>query len=234
MYPTHKMTTKSDPAITRITVVLDKPSDWHNWLFIRQNSAQRTNLLQYVNPSIAVDELPELKELVEPKLTDYKEGAKSLGNLSAADRESYKWDYERFEKRHAVWSKKERALADFNSEISKTVAKCHLYLLWSKSTPYKRLVTLQKHLTPTDAMRRRDLIGKYAALQTLARGRKVKEWLSNWVDVTNQCKELKLAEMTGTRAQEDFLIACKVIDPEWATVFLRELYKMEMDDPEKA
>jgi hypothetical protein len=99
------MTTESDPATTRITVVLNKPSDWHNWLFIRQDSAQGTDLWQYVNPSVAVDELPEL--------TDYKEGAESLGNLSAADRESYKWDYERYEKRHAVWRKKERAMADF-------------------------------------------------------------------------------------------------------------------------
>jgi hypothetical protein len=33
---------------------------------------------------------------------------------------------------------------------------------------------------------------------------------------------------------KDFLVACKVIDPEWATASLRELYKMEIDDPEKA
>jgi hypothetical protein len=113
-----------------------------------------------------------------------------------------------------VWNKKERALASFNSEISKTVAKRHLYLLWSKPMPYERLATLQKHLAPTDAMRGHNLIGKYAILQTPARGRKVEEWLSNWVDVTNQCKELYLAEMTGTQAQEDFLVACKVINPE--------------------
>jgi hypothetical protein len=63
-------------------------------------------------------------------------------------------------------------------------------------------------------MRSRNLIGKYAVLQTPAHSRKVEEWLSNWVDVTNQCKELYLAEITGTRAQEDFLVACKVINPE--------------------
>ncbi|KAF2688977.1 hypothetical protein K458DRAFT_465626 [Lentithecium fluviatile CBS 122367] len=194
------MATESDPATTRITVVLDKPSDWHNWLFIRQDSAQRSDLWQYVNPDIAADELSELKEPVEPKLTDYKEGAESLGSLSADDRESYKWDYKRYRERYTTWSRKSRALADFNSEISKTVAKRHLYLLWSKSTPYERLVTLKQHLAPTDATRRRELIGKYAALQAPARGKKVEEWLRTWVDVTNQCKELKLAETTGTRA----------------------------------
>jgi hypothetical protein len=84
------MATESDPTTTRITVVLDKPSDWHNWLFIRQDTAQRNGLWQYVNPDIAADQLPELTEPVEPQLADYKEGAQHLGNLTAAERDSYK------------------------------------------------------------------------------------------------------------------------------------------------
>ena len=65
------------------------------------------------------------------------------------------------------------------------MAKRHLYLLWNKPTPYERLTTLKKHLAPTDDVRRRELIERYAALRTPARGRKIGDWLSSWVDVTN-------------------------------------------------
>lgn len=84
------MATESDPATTRVTVILDKPSDWHNWLFIRQDAAQRNGLWQYVNPDIAADKLPELEEPVEPTLTDYKDSTESLRDLNAADRELFR------------------------------------------------------------------------------------------------------------------------------------------------
>ncbi|ORY09175.1 hypothetical protein BCR34DRAFT_589537 [Clohesyomyces aquaticus] len=51
------------------------------------DSAQRTDLWQYVNPDVATDELPELKKpVVEPELANYKESAESLGSINAADR----------------------------------------------------------------------------------------------------------------------------------------------------
>jgi hypothetical protein len=105
-------------------------------------------------------------------------------------------------------------MRDFNTEISTHTAKKHLHLLWKKTTPYERLISLRTQLEPTEATRSRELAAKYANLQTPPRGKKVEEWLRTWLDVTSQCRQVKLPEMSGTRPQEDFLIACKQIDAE--------------------
>jgi hypothetical protein len=38
------MATESDPAVTRVTVILNTPDDWFTWLFIRRDVANRHGL----------------------------------------------------------------------------------------------------------------------------------------------------------------------------------------------
>ncbi|KAF2726466.1 hypothetical protein EJ04DRAFT_400180, partial [Polyplosphaeria fusca] len=84
-----------------------------------------------------------------------------------------------------------------------------------------------KHLAPSDASRQRDLIARYKNLQTPPRGKKVEEWLRSWVEVTNMCIAAQVPETMGSRAQEDFLVACRTIDPEYGTSGLRALIDLE-------
>jgi hypothetical protein len=72
------MATGSDPAVTRVTIILDTPEDWFTWLFIRQDVANRYDLWKYINPDVAKENLPELTESPEPQLTDYKARATKL------------------------------------------------------------------------------------------------------------------------------------------------------------
>jgi hypothetical protein len=60
------MASESDPAVTRVTVVLNTPDDWFTWLFIRRDVANRHILWQYINPDVARELLPELTEATEP------------------------------------------------------------------------------------------------------------------------------------------------------------------------
>jgi hypothetical protein len=60
------MATESDPAVTRVTILLDKPEDWFTWLFIRQDVANRHTIWQYINPDVAKENFPELTEPSEP------------------------------------------------------------------------------------------------------------------------------------------------------------------------
>ena len=48
------MTTKSDPVVTQVTVIHDRANDWHKWLFIRKDTAQKNKLWQYVDPAVEV------------------------------------------------------------------------------------------------------------------------------------------------------------------------------------
>jgi len=221
------MTTESDPVVTRVTVVLDRAEDWHKWLFIRKDTAQKHELWQYVNPATKAADLPVLTALPEPRPRDYNDQALSIAHLTSAEQKLYQWEYERWERKDVEFKRQRKALAEFNSEISKTIAAKHLYLIENKDTPYERLATLKKHLAPSDATRQRDLIARYKALQIPPRGRKIEEWLRSWVEVTNMCIAADIPETTGTRAQEDFLVACKNIDAEYGTSGLRDLIDRE-------
>ena len=118
------MATESDPAVTRVTIILDKPDDWFNWLFIRRDVANRHGLWQYINPDVAKESLPVLTEPPEPQLTDSKAGATKLSDLAADDRESYRWECDRWERRRTEYRIQTKAMADLNTDISKT---CLLY-----------------------------------------------------------------------------------------------------------
>jgi hypothetical protein len=221
------MTTESDPAVTRVTVVLDRADDWHKWLFIRKDTAQKNELWQYVDPATKAADLPTLLAPIEPQLEDHNEDATSLAHLTAAQQKLFQWEYERWERKDLEFRRQKKAMAEFNSEIGKTIAAKHLYLIENKDTPYERLTTLKKHLAPSDATRQRDLIARYKALQTPPRGRKVEEWLRSWVEITNMCMAAQVPETMGSRAQEDFLVACRAIDPEYGTSGLRALIDLE-------
>ncbi|KAF1934608.1 hypothetical protein EJ02DRAFT_449040 [Clathrospora elynae] len=197
------MSIESDTTTTRLTVVLDKASDWHDWIFIRKDIANRNGLWQT--------------------------GATRLGELDDIQRASFQWEYERYEKKIVKWEKMQKALADLNTDISKSVAKRHLYLIRDSTTPLSRLTTLQEHLAPTDATRSRELAVKYRSLLVAPRGKKVEDWLRMWVEISSQCVALEMPEVSGTRAQEDFWVTAKVVDPEYATAALREIYKLESE-----
>jgi hypothetical protein len=69
-----------------------------------------------------------------------------------------------------------KALANLNTDISKTIAVRHIYLIKDYETPDNQLVTLKKFLCLTDANRRRDLANKYNALKIALRAaKKVKQ-----------------------------------------------------------
>jgi hypothetical protein len=80
------MTTKSDPAVTRVTVVLEQADDWHKWLFIRKDTAQKNELWQYVDPATKAADLPTLLAPIEPQLN---EDAMSLAYLTAAQQKLF-------------------------------------------------------------------------------------------------------------------------------------------------
>jgi hypothetical protein len=47
------------------------------------------------------------------------------------------------------------------------------------------------------------------------------------VEITNMCIAAEVLETMGSWAQEDFLVACRTIDPEYGTLGLRALIDLE-------
>ena len=69
-------------------------------------------------------------------------------------------------RKEAQWSKKEKALREFNHEISRTIASRHIHLISDCSTPYDRLKALKKHLCPSTSERNYQLRAHYQGLLT--------------------------------------------------------------------
>ena len=55
-------TTGSDYLITKIIVILEKPADWLKWLVVRKDSALRSKIWEYVDPTILEEELKDIEK----------------------------------------------------------------------------------------------------------------------------------------------------------------------------
>lgn len=83
------MTTESDPVVTRVTVGRDRVDEWHKWLFIRNFTAQKDELCQYVDPATKAADLSMLTAPLESQLTDHNIDATSIAHLTAAQQKLY-------------------------------------------------------------------------------------------------------------------------------------------------
>ena len=54
----------------KINVILNQPSDWIQWFFIVQDTADTNKVWQYIDPSIKKDNLLKLELLSRPILRD--------------------------------------------------------------------------------------------------------------------------------------------------------------------
>ena len=83
-------------------------------------------------------------------------------------------------------------------------------------------------MAPDASTRRHEITSKYFALKTVPVAvSKLDDWFSNWTRITTIGKSMIIPETGGIRPQEDFLVACKVLDQDYAMTCLRELYMPE-------
>jgi hypothetical protein len=139
-------------GVTRVAVILDTPDDWFNWIFLRRDFAKDHKIWLYVNPDTLKESIPDLEAAnPKPQLTDYKVRASKLSDLSPEDRESYRWEVDQWRLEEITQQKQERALVQLNTEITRSIATRHLYLIQDLPTVYDRLVALKKQFCPSTA-----------------------------------------------------------------------------------
>jgi len=233
------MATEGDLLITKATVILERPGDWQRWLFLRKDSAERNDLWQYLDPSLKAEQVkrieqekPKEKEIKEFYTGDARDGEITILDLSEKDVSRYELWLKVFTRKEAQWSKKEKALREFNHEISRTIASRHIHLISDCSTPYDRLKALKKHLCPSTSERNYQLRAHYQELLTLPKRSNLDTWFEDWLDTTRLMKEAALPEISGSRAQEDFIRAVRSLDESWATHQLTELIRKDQEEME--
>ncbi|KAF1361321.1 hypothetical protein EJ07DRAFT_164396 [Lizonia empirigonia] len=218
-------TTISDHLITKTTVILDQPSDWQKWIFLRKDSAQRNDLWVYVNPDVA----PEAVS----KFEDEKPAKKAAGVFYGREREvntvydlehlneheyrKYSAWYSSYQKELTKFEKKELALRQFNSEIATTISERRLHWIMDLDTPHARLRKLKTQLCPSTAERETQLLLQYLALRKMPKRANIESWLDSWEELLQLMAAAEMAELKGTRAQRDFLDSVQSTDDSWAT-----------------
>jgi hypothetical protein len=211
--------------ITKTTVILDQPSDWQKWIFLRKDSAQRNDLWAYVNPDV----LPEAVS----KFEDEKPAKKAAGAFYGREREAdtvydlehlneheyrkYSAWYTSYQKELTKFEKKELALRQFNSEIATTISERRLHWIMDLDTPHARLRKLKTQLCPSTAERETQLLSQYLALRKMPKRANIESWLDSWEELLQLMESAEMAELKGTRAQRDFLDSVQSTDNSWAT-----------------
>ena len=201
-------TTNSDLLITKTTVILDEPSDWQKWIFLRKDSAQRNDLWAYVNPDVAQESLSRLE--------DEKPAKKEAGVFYGREREDdivydlehlneheyrkYSAWYSNYQKELMKFEKKELALRQFNSEIATTISERRLHWIMSLDTPHARLQKLKSRLCPSTAERETQLLSRYLALRQMPKRANIETWLDSWEELLELMAAADMAEVKSTRA----------------------------------
>lgn len=234
------MMATEDLLITKATVILEKPGDWQRWLFLRKDSAERNDLWQYLDPSLKAEQVrrieqekPQEKE-IEEFYTGAAQGDDEITILDLTEKEVARYElwFKAYSRKEAQWSKKEKALREFNHEISRTIASRHIHLISDCSTPYDRLRALKKHLCPSTSERNYQLRAHYQGLLIPPKRSNLDSWFEDWLDTARLMKEAALPEIAGNRAQEDFIRAVRNLDESWATHQLTELVRKEQEEIE--
>jgi hypothetical protein len=227
------MATEGDLLITKATVILERPGDWQRWLFLRKDSAERNDLWQYLDPSLKAEQVKRIEQEKpqEREIEEFYTGAAredeeiTILDLSEKDVSRYELWLKVHTRKEAQWSKKEKALKEFNHEISRTIASRHIHLISDCSTPYDRLRALKKHLCPSTSERNYQLRAQYQGLLTLPKRSNLDSWFEDWLETMRLMKEAALPEIAGNRAQEDFIRAVRNLDESWATHQLTQLVR---------
>ena len=206
----------SEPSVTKMTVILDKPADWEPWFQLRREKAVVDDVWKYCDISKPKSELPKLIEPTKPHVSEIKADATQINELRGSELTIYQDLLNDWRQERAEYNNAKRRIGELIIDISRTIATRHLYLINGKDDPYDRLIALRQQLAPTAAIRSRELVVKYRALQEKPQNRNIDQWLDDWIHITNQCKEIDLPDTSGHRAQDDFLTVIRTVAPEWA------------------
>jgi hypothetical protein len=159
-------TTELDGLITRTTVILEKPADWEEWIFLRKDSANRHHLWSMVNPDLDETALEELEEpaVVEPEQYHTARATDTgvvMRDMTTEEFQRYQQAEKNYDRALARYTITRKALNDFTQEIGRTISRRHIHLIQSDNTAYARLKKLKKHLCPSTAERELQLLSKY-------------------------------------------------------------------------
>lgn len=120
---------------TKTTVILEKPSDWHEWLFIIRNKALDNDIEQLINPDLAT-EPPQLIEPTKPTPQNVRLDAMDITDLNNKEIELFKILRDEFRIDLAKYEQRRTALTEIRQLIISTISRTNLTYILESTTPW--------------------------------------------------------------------------------------------------
>ncbi|KAL5371104.1 hypothetical protein DPSP01_014490 [Paraphaeosphaeria sporulosa] len=240
------MSNKEDELIVKETIILNRPSDWSKWIFLRKRTAEAYKIWDYCNPDLTVDTVKTIhnEEPKERLLRSFKKGdnmpSGSLSTvqgdddiepdeLTKSEREDYTFWHGFHATKLAAWQRKENALNNLTREIARTIASRHIPVIEDANTPYEQLTQLKKIFCMSVAERKYELLEQYDKIKKVPQRQKMDAWYESYITILRDMMKLKLPEVQDYRAQQDFLRAIRGIDESFVTHEIQEITRAEIN-----
>jgi hypothetical protein len=200
---------------TKTVVILDKPSDWHEWISIINKKTRDAKIEKLVDVD-ALEAPKALKEPEEPLVSAVNEDATTIYDLKTpSEQKLHQIAVHGYEKKLAVYEKKVAALMALGDHILATVTRQNLIYAIDKETPWHMLTALKLRVAPLDRVRCLELIQQYRELQKAPRAQQIDGWLLKWERTYTEAVKLALPNVQDDRATYDFLQAIKGVDSQY-------------------
>lgn len=209
----------------KISVTLNSPSDWDEWIEVIKTQALVGKVWDYVDPS--KDQVPALEEPLPPEPKNVNAQATTFGQLNQEQREEYRILRQDYKWKRDLYDKRDNALSSLRTSIQSSVSRSCLHYTFGTSNAREMLIELQKRLQPTDQLRELELTDEYEKLKTAPESHDLDNWLRNWEKTYHKCTKINLPDIQGTRAVRDFLRAVATIIPEFSTYWINDIAKAQ-------
>src|SRR5271155_2244237 len=134
----------------KISVTLNSPSDWDEWIEVIKTQALAGKVWDYVDP--LKDQVPALQEPLPPQPRDVNAQAATFGQLTQEEKEEYRILRQDYKWQRDLYNKRDNALSSLRTFIQSSVSRSCLHYTFGTSTAREMLIELQKRLQPTDQL----------------------------------------------------------------------------------
>ena len=164
-------------APQKISVILNSPADWDEWIEVIKTQALAGKIWQYLDPS--KDAVPALDEPVAPTPDKVNPQKTTVAQLTAEEREQYKILRQDYKWERDQYDKKDVALSVLRTAIQSSVSRSCLHYTFEASSARGMLIDLKKRLQPTDQLRELSLSAKYQKLKKAPKAQDLDNWLKD-------------------------------------------------------
>jgi len=105
----------------KISVTLNSPSDWDEWIEVIKTQALVGKVWDYVDPS--KDQVPALEEPLPPQPKDVNDQASTFGQLTQEEREEYRILRQDYKWQRDLYDKSNSAPSEFDKYLQGPVAR---------------------------------------------------------------------------------------------------------------